>query len=349
MFTFLFKKMKSISLILLIFLFCFSGCKNLKRFDKGESELKLAYVMAPGGTVHLGALEFARLVEENTNGAIKVKIYPNAQLGNDRELNESLILGSVDMIIVGPAVIGWYAPKYGATEVPFIFRSYEHLTNVLNGEIGDEIRENLKKRGIHFINYWLRGPRYLTTTNRIIRTPADLQGLKLRVPELPAYIHSWRVFGANPTPLPYSDMFMALRQGVVEGQENPLDVIYSSHLYETQKYVMETEHLLSFYLIETGDQFYKKFSQENQEIIIDALKKAEIFHNDLIQEYEMIYRKEIEASGTEFIEVDRRAFEELAMKVIPPYFKDAWVPNLYERIVSVECSETAAQDLIPEE
>ena len=322
-------------LLLVVLITGFSGCQNLGKYDKGESELKLAYVMAPGGTVHEGALEFARLVEKNTGGKVKVKIYANGQLGNDRELNESLILGSVDMIITGTSVIGWYAPGYGAIEAPFIFRSYEHMNNVLNGSIGKEIESILQKKGIHFLSYWLRGPRYLTTTNLKIKTPEDLRGLKLRVPELPTYIRSWSVFGANPTPLPYSDMFMALKQGVVDGQENPLEVIYTSHIYEAQKYIMETEHLLGVYIVEIGDQFYTKFSKENQDIIRDAVMKAEVFQNNLMKEYEMKYRSEIEASGTEFISVDRKAFESLALKVIPPYFKDIWVPDLFARIAAV--------------
>ena len=121
--------MKDLKLFLVIFsLLSLSSCDGLTKFKKGESELKLAYVMSPGGTVHEGALEFARLVEKNTNGSIKVKIYANAQLGNDRELNESMILGGIDMNIAGPSVIGWYAPEYGALEAPFIFKSLKSPT-----------------------------------------------------------------------------------------------------------------------------------------------------------------------------------------------------------------------------
>jgi len=325
--------------ILTSFILCFiilSSCQNLGKYKKGESELKLAYVMAPGGAVHEGALEFARLVEKNTGGKTKVKIYPNGQLGNDRELNESMILGTVDMIITGPSVIGWYAPKYGIMEAPFMFRSYGHLEKVLNGDIGKEIESKLEKFGIHFISYWLRGPRYLTTTDKIIKSPEDLKGLKLRVPELPTYIRSWKVFGANPTPLPYSDMFMALKQGVVDGQENPLEVIYTSHLYETQKYVMETKHLLSFYIFEAGDAFFKKFSPENQTIIIDAAKQAAVYQNNLMEEYEAAYKKKIKEHGTKFIQVDRPAFETLAIEVIPPYFEGKWKEGLFERIQNIK-------------
>jgi TRAP-type C4-dicarboxylate transport system substrate-binding protein len=131
-------------------------------------------------------------------------------------------------------------------------------------------------------------------------------------------------------------MFMALKQGVVDGQENPLEVIYTSHIYETQKYIMETKHLLSFYIVEVGDQFFTKFSKKNQEIIIDAVHQAATYQNNLMQEYEQKYREEIIASGAEFIEVDRKAFEELAIEEIPPYFEKKWAPNLFERIVSLD-------------
>lgn len=317
---------------LVILSFSLFSCNYLDKNKKGESELKVAYVMAPGGSVHEGALEFARLVEKNSNGKIKVKLYPNGQLGNDRELTESMILGSVDMILTGPSVIGWYAPEYGIMEAPFMFKSYDHLIQILKGDIGNDIEKKLKKSGIHFISYWLRGPRYLTTTDKVIHSPPDLEGLKLRVPELPTYIRSWKVFGANPTPLPYSDMFMALKQGVVDGQENPLEVIYTSHLYETQKYIMETKHLLSFYIFAAGDPFYKKFSPENQNIIFNAAREAAIYQNRLMEEYEAEYRKNLMEFGTEFIEVDREAFEELAMEVIPPFFEGKWKSGIFDRI-----------------
>lgn len=315
----------------------FNGCNSFTKYKKGESELKLAYVMAPGGTVHLGALKFADLISEKTGGRIKVKIYPNGQLGNDRELSEALITGAVDMVLTGPAVIGWYAPEYGATETPFMFRSYEHLEKMLKGTVGKEIEQlMIKRRGIHFISYWYRGPRYLTTTKTIVRTPKDLSGLKLRVPELPTYIKSWQVFGANPTPLPYSDMFMALKQGIVDGQENPLEVIYTSHLYEAQKYVMETQHLLSFYILETGDHFFSKFSPQNQQLILEAADEAAAYQNVLMLEYEEKYKKFLIENGMEFIEVDRKAFEEIALNKLPPYFKDKWAPSLFERIWAIE-------------
>lgn len=306
--------------------------------NKGDKqELKIAYVMAPGGTSHEAALKIGELVEKYTKGQIKTRFYPNGVLGNDRILIEGLNLGSQDIVIMGPAVIGWYTPEYGLIEAPFLFRDYDHLDKVMYGEIGKEIEQRIfDKCKLRFLAYLHRGSRYLTTTNIIIRTPEDLNGLKMRVPELPIYIKSWDIFGANPTPITYSDMFMALKQGVVDGQENPLEVIYTSHLYETQSYVMNTRHLIGFYAVAVGDRFYKKYSQENQKIIKNAVFEAATYQNNLVKRYEQDYKRKLEEHGVRFIDVDRKAFEKLAKEKLPLEFKDSWEPGVFERIINVK-------------
>lgn len=314
------------TLLLGLILYACTGKKDYK-------ELRLAYVMAPGGTSHAAAEEFRELVFKKSNGEIKVKLYPNGILGNDRILVEGLSLRSIDMVISGPSIIGWNAPEYSVIEAPFVFKDYDHMERVMYGEIGREIETAIyKKRKIHFLAFLRRGPRYLTTSNKIIKTPDDLAGLKLRVPELPIYIKSWKVFGANPTPLAYSDMFMALKQGVVDGQENPLEVIYTSHLYETQKYIMKTDHLVSFYLTCIGDYFYQKFDDLEQAIIVESLNEVVRFQNDLVETYEENFIRELKTYGVEFIEVDKNTFEELAIQKLPELFKDTWVPGIYQRI-----------------
>lgn len=318
-------------ILLLLTLFACNGKKN------NTPELKIAYVMAPGGASHEAALKIGELVEEYSGGQIKTRLYPNGILGNDRVLVEGLKLGSQDMVIMGTSVIGWYLPEYELIEAPFLFRDYNHLDKVLYGEIGKEIEQRLfEKCNIRFIAYLHRGSRYLTTTNTIIRKPEDLEGLKLRVPELPVYIKSWEIFGANPTPIAYSDMFMALKQAVADGQENPLEVIYTSHLYETQSYIMNTRHLIGFYAVAVSDRFYKKFSRKNCKIIEKAVLEAANYQNGLVQEYEDEYKKKLKEHGVLFIDVDREAFEKLSKERLPVEFKDAWEPGVFERIINVK-------------
>ena len=296
--------------------------------------LRIAYVMAPGGASHEAGLKIAELVEKYSDGRIAGRVYPNGVLGNDRILVEGLKLGSQDMVIIGTSAIGWYLPEYEFIEAPFLFRDYNHLDSVLYGDIGKEIEQRIyEKSGIHFLAYFHRGSRYLTTTNTVVRSPDDLKGLKMRVPELPVYIKSWEIFGANPTPIAYSDMFMALKQGVVDGQENPLEVIYTSHLYETQAYVMNTRHLVGFYEVAVGDRYFKKFSPEEQAIIERAIHEAAEFQNKLVDEYEAVYRAKLEESGVQFIDVDRGAFEKLAKEKLPVEFKESWELDVFERII----------------
>ena len=310
-----------------------SGCQpptDVKTF-------RIAYAMAPGGTSHRGAVHFKEQVEEQSQGKIKVKLYPNGILGQERGLVESLKLRGVDMVIAGPSIIGIYAPKYGLIEAPFLFRDYEHLDKILYGEVGKEMEKAVSRRqGLHFIDFFHRGPRYLTTTSTKIKSPQELEGLKLRVPALPVYITSWSIFGANPTPLDYSDMFIALKQGVVEGQENPLEVIYTSHLYEVQDYVMETRHLLSFYVLVVGDAFYTKYDKAEQELLLKASHQTATYHNDLVNEYEKTYRQKLLHEGVEFVEVDRQAFEQLASEKLPEAFKEIWEPGVFNRIIRTQ-------------
>ena len=318
-------------------LLCLGLFINSCSSDKEFKELSLAYVMSPGGTSHEAAMKFSEIISEKSKGKIKVRLYPNGILGNDRTLLEGLRLRSIDIIFTGPSIIGWNAPEYGVIEAPFVFRDYEHMEKVMRGSIGKDIEDIMyKKRKVHFLSFLHRGQRYLTTTNRIVKVPEDLSGLKLRVPELPTYIKSWKIFGANPTPLAYSDIFMALKQGVVDGQENPLEVVYTSHLYEIQNYVMKTEHLISFYLMCIGDYFYTKFSQQEQELIVDAVNEITVYHNELVKQFESKYIAELEASGVQFIDIDKSSFEELAIQKLPNMFKDIWKPNIYQRIRDIK-------------
>ncbi|MEX2567561.1 MAG: TRAP transporter substrate-binding protein [Cyclobacteriaceae bacterium] len=317
----------------LLILFIGLGCSTQNDYKI----FRMAYAMAPGGTSHMGAVHFKELVEENSKGKIKVKLYPNGVLGNESGLVESLRLNGIDMVIAGPSIIGNYAPEFGLIEAPFLFRDFDHLDKVLYGEIGEEMEQAVSKnQGLHFIDFFHRGPRYLTTTQRKIRNPKDLEGLKLRVPALPVYIRSWSIFGANPTPLDYSDMFIGLKQGVVEGQENPLEVIYTSHLYEVQDYIMETKHLLSFYVLVVGDPFFSRFDEMEQKILLGACKEAATFHNLKVQEYEEYYREKLMEKGVEFVKVDQEAFIHLAKTKLPIQFKEVWEPGIFSRIINTK-------------
>ena len=299
--------------------------------------VRVAYAPGPSELLHRAAEQFAKQVNTESDGKMEVRLYPSGQLGNERELIEGLKLGSIDLTVTGLAIIGWYAPEYGAFEVPFLWRDYAHVNLVWNGAIGDEVREVMQKRtGVQLMQPWFRGPRYLTTSTRKVLTPDDLKGLKLRVPELEVYIKAWKVFGANVTPIPFTDIFMALKLGVVEGQENPLATIYANHLQEVQRYIMETRHLISFYLPAFGPNLERRFTDEEQELLLRALDVSTRWHNKEVERAEDDYRRKLEEGGVEFVAIDPEPFRRLARERIPPQFEKVWKPGLYKSISSSE-------------
>ncbi|MBN2296036.1 MAG: TRAP transporter substrate-binding protein [Pirellulales bacterium] len=312
-----------------------AGCGSQ---ESGEPKpLKLAYVMAPGGPAHDAAEILARLIKEKTAGQLTIKLFPSAQLGNDRELAEAVMIGSIDMVVSGTAPIGWYLPEYGAIEAPFAFRDYGHLDAVLDGPIGQEITKAfLNERQTRIIDWWHRGPRYLTTTDRKITKPADLEGLKLRVPELPTYIQAWRLLGTNPTPITYSEIFMALKQGIVEGQENPLEVIYTSSFAEVQKYVMKTEHLLGAYMVMMNEAKFERLSPEHQKALVEAVEEAGRREHELMVQYDDEFTKKLHAAGVEFVDVDREAFRTTVVTALAERFQDQWTPGLFRRMIETK-------------
>lgn len=318
-------RLLSIGLLLLA-----AGCGGR---DGAPAVFRVAYTAGPSELLHEAATRMAANAREASNGTLDVRVYPGGQLGNERELTEGLKLRTVDMVISGLAIVGWYAPEYGAVEAPFVWRDYAHVELVWNGPIGRDLRRVMQERaGVRLLRPWYRGPRYLTTSAKKVLKPEDLRGMKLRVPELEVYIKAWQAFGANVTPIPFTDIFMALKLGVVEGQENPLATICANHLDEVQSYVMETRHLIGFYIPALGPSFERRFSPQQQQWILAAFDEATRWHNLEVERMEAEYRKKLEAGGMEFVPVDSEPFRDIARRRIPPQFSTTWKPGLYESI-----------------
>ena len=315
----------------------FIGCGSSTTEPAAEPKiLRLAHVYGPTELLHRTTERFAERVEKESGGKIDVRLYPNGQLGKERETFEGLRLRSIDMMVSGSSIFGWYTPEYAVVDAPFLFRDYAHIEAMWQSDVGREMRDLMKKRtGAEMLALWHRGPRYLTSTSKIVKTPADLSGFKLRVPEFEIYLKSWQAFGANVTPIPITDLFMALKLGVVDGQENPLATIYGNNLHEVQRYLMKTEHLLGIFIICVDSGFHERFTAEERRIILDALQEATAWHNAEVTAAETGYRQSLQEAGVQFIDVDREAFRTLAREKIPTLFQDRWAPDIYRRIDAI--------------
>lgn len=298
---------------------------------KKVKELKLGHNVSEDNTWHLGAEKFAEAVEELSGGSMKIVVYPNAQLGDEMDVIRSVQQGTCDFTISGGALQSW-APLAAMVECPYTFSDSEHLAKIANGKIGEEIAQQIiDKAFIRPLTYFERGPRKLTA-NKPIKHPKDLKGLIIRVPNSPLYVAAWESLGAKPTPMAFSEVFTALQHGTIHAQENPLAMINSSSVYEVQKYIMNTDHLIAYTYLAIGEKQYQKLTDEEKEIIHEAAQIAQDYEHRLFLEDEKKLADKMIKEGLEFIDVDYEAFQKLAVEGVKKALTNEQ-SDIYERII----------------
>lgn len=292
--------------------------------------LKLGHVANEAHVWHQAFAHFADTVNEKSNGRLNIDIYPNSQLGAERDVISGIQLGTVDMTMSGETLQNW-APKAALLAVPYAIRDSEHMAKVANGEIGHEIEKQITERtGLVPITWFERGARNLTS-NKPVTTPADLKGMTLRVPNVPIFVSTWSALGAKPTPMAFSEVFTALQQGTVHGQENPLSLIQSASFFEVQKYVNKTEHVRSWIYVLIGKRQLEKLPQDLQTILLDSAKEMHAYEHKLAVEAEAKLIDELKAEGMQFHDVDQEKFRELAIPAVKNSLKGD-VLALFEQI-----------------
>ena len=298
---------------------------------KDAMQMSVAYSGAPGAEEDLAAKQFQQWIHERTKGQIDVKLFGSEQLGKEVDIVSGLQLGSVDMSIMGTTIHEQAAPKYNIWSAYYIFGSSDEVAYVLNGPLGEKVNaELLRNKGIRMIGYGLRGPRDLTS-NRPIKEPKDVKGLKIRIPLQPIYVESWKELGATPVAIAYGELYLALKQGVVDSEENPLSYIYPPAFYEVQKYVNVTEHQRAFFTYVISEKFFQGLSPDLQKVIIQTGKDITLFHNNLQSQMESQWKQKLADKGMIFVNSDQAAFKD-RLKNIPNKFASQWTPGLYEEI-----------------
>lgn len=294
--------------------------------------VRLAHGLAVGSAIDRAGNLIAKLVRDRSNGALNIQVYPSAQLGKDRDMLEQLQLGSVEMNIQGDVLISTLVPEWGLVlTTPFVIRDKEHFRKVVDGPLATPMYDAmLQRKGIRNLGWINRGPRYLTS-NRPISQPAELKGLKIRVPEVETYVAAWKMLGATVTPLDFSELFLALRQGTVDAEENPLEVISNNSLNEVQKYVNLTAHLYTGFEIVVSEKWFKSLSPELQKIVTDAAKEAVEVGNREQAAEETGYERKLTEKGMIFNRVERAKFED-ALRDLPRQFQAKWKPGFYEAV-----------------
>jgi tripartite ATP-independent transporter DctP family solute receptor len=261
--------------------------------DIKERNFKLAFVNQKEHPQGMGAQRFADLVDKKSGGKMKVKLFPAGVLGGDAAVISSLQGGTVDLTMVVPGSISVAIKEFSLFDLPFLFNNEKEADFVLDGPVGRKLLDKLPEKGLIGLTYFEHGFRNVTNSRRPVTKMEDLQGLKLRVMQIPVMIDMFSALGANPSPLPLPEVYTALEQKAVDGQENPYSLVEASKYYEIQKYASDTRHTFNPIVLLFSKKTWDKLSADERKVLADAAKEA--------QPYQRNANREVNAKSAEFL------------------------------------------------
>lgn len=287
--------------------------------ENAKYMVKFGHVLNTSHHYQATAIKWKELVEEKSEGRINVEVYPGGQLGGERDLLEGLQYNTLQAAFIGGTIAN-VEPKFYVLDMPFVFANHADSRRKLNGELGRKLFEALPQHGIKGLAWTESGFRNITNSKKPIKLPSDLQGLKIRVPENQAYVATFKSLGVNPTPIAFPELFTALEQGVVDGQENPIPIIYSSKFQEVQNHLSMTGHLYGPGPMLMNLGFYDSLPADLQKAIDEASEEARSFQADLIDKQEQQMLNELEADGVKVVHnIDKAPFKDLTVPVYDQY------------------------------
>ena len=278
---------------------------------------------------------FEKLVEENSDGQISVSLYHSSQLGDDREMMESLQLGVQQMTCPSTAPIASFVNGFKVFDLPFLFPTHESADYVLDGPIGQDLLKQLEDVGLVGLTYWENGYRQLTNSRRAVTSPADVKGLKIRTMENPMHLAAWRAMGANPTPMAFGELFSAMQQGVVDGQENPWGTIYLQNFFEVQQYTTDTGHVYSPFVLMISKRYWDRLPADLQKIVKDAAVKSKDYNRKITREMNTEYLEKLkEKMNVTILTPEQKAKFQEAVQPVYDQFKDEIGAELVEDVLN---------------
>ncbi len=299
-----------------------------------EVTIRLGSAFEPTHILCQAAQKFKELVEERSNGAIEVQLFLGGVMGSEEECTEAVSIGALEMQVGGGLPIKTFAPQYYFFDSPYVMRDWNHFQRVWASPLGEKAREEVIKNGnIMYLGIVYRGLRHLTA-NKPVYTPDDLKGIKLRLPQLPTWVKVWEAIGASTVPIALTELFTALQTGVADASEGDVTQILSFRLYEVQKYLMLTGHLVQTGGLTINKPFFDKLKKEYRDIILQAGKEATEWASNIIVAKEEELIKELEAKGMQLIQPDVNAFREKGKPAVEGLFKTEWPVTTWDEVLS---------------
>lgn len=323
--------MKKQIVFIAISLLLLSGCQLSK-----VKTIKLAHGLDVTHSVHLALEFFGEEIHRISDGQLAVEIYPNSQLGSEREILELIQIGSLHMTKVSAATLENFAPKSKVLGLPYLFKNRAHAFRVLDGEIGQNLLEDSQRYRLKGLGYYDAGYRSFYTKERPVDHPDELKGLKIRVMESVTAMNMVRSFGGAPTPISWGELYTSLQQGVVDGAENNPPSFYLSKHYEICKYYSLNEHTYSPDVIIIGNSFWNQLNEEQQLWMSKAVNASIDFQRKLWAEHEANALEEVLKAGVEIVYPEKDVFMELAQKVHEQYLQDEELKSIITQIKALE-------------
>lgn len=310
------KKLTVISATVLLAIFSASS------FAAGEHTLALSHYGSPSDTVTKATELMAKRTNELSNGRITIKLHPNSELGTSDTQIDGTRMGTIDIVVVGNPYYTTFNEELNLLDLPFLFKDEAHVDKVLNGEVGEYLLKSLESANLKGLAFYEIGFRDITNSKKQIKNVSDLSGLKLRTTPNPAHIAAFKEWGANPTPMPFNEVYFSLKTGVIDGQENPVHHIYNNNLQEVQKYLSLTHHAYTAAPMSMNLERFNSLDKEDQDILLKAAKEGAELERKLNLEENKIYLEKLKQQGMNIEETpDTASFQAGAKKSWNDYSK----------------------------
>ena len=291
--------------------------------------LKIGYATNKESHYGVGSTAFCDAVEKGTNNRYKCQHFPSSALGGEREQIEAVQLGTQDLVNTSTGPVGNFVPEVKIVDIPFLFRDYDHARKVMDGPIGQDILAKFPSKGIIALGWTENGFRHMTNNKRDIVKPSDAAGLKMRTMENKVHMDGYRTFGILPTPMAFPELFGALQQGTVDGQENPIPVILASKFAQVQKHLSLTGHVYSPALMLLSPRTWEKLTAADRAVFLDAAKKARDAQRKKVNDDEANGIAQLEKDGMKVTKVvDGAAFREALKPAYVAYAKEFGAENI---------------------
>lgn len=283
-----------------------------------QTVLKIGYATSKESHYGVGSTVFCDEIEKGTQGRYKCQHFPNSALGGEREQIEAVQLGTQDLVNTSTGPLGNFVPEVKIVDIPFLFRDYDHARKVMDGPIGEELRRKMAEKGLINLAWTENGFRHMTNSRRAIVKAEDAAGLKVRTMENKVHMDGYKTFGILPTPMPFPELFTALQQGTVDGQENPIPVILAAKFSQVQKHLSLTGHVYSPAALILSPAVWNKLSDADKQVFLAAGKKAAEAQRRKVNEDEANGIAQLKREGMQVVEkVDGDSFR----KAIAPAYQ----------------------------